>query len=499
MDPRLIQQKLNSICQLNPQDLVIDYNNVLGQGSFGMVVRGTYRNDPVAVKILGHNVLDQTQLKKAFDTVENETKTSIIISSEPNCLETVPCYKGCLQLNVNVDRNGNINPNGKYQSRRLAVIMQLIPGTDLIKFVERLNIMQQSRQITTYGRLAIVIPIMKKLAQTLSIIHNKQIAHGDIKLENINYDPVSQTPYILDFGLSCYYNTDCHFGGTIIYQSPQILSKFKTVKKNLFEYKKLSDIWALGIVFYQLIKGAHPYQIQNIPANVDIFQFFYNTTMNTDFNAIDWSNIPRQIKDVILLMFNKSLDINDHVSIQMITEQLTYIDQFRCQNVYNIPIKLALNIYDLYRRHSGRHILPQGSGLSTLCQELKTIVDNYKFGCDFLPMIGIIKMYNAYYRNEIELNRVNVNNLCQPRITNCQLFGNNLSDQQLFVLSIVMENVIQKLEKRRVEIASSMENGCQGMKYLESNPRIQIEVIKILQAEKIYNYFQNILPIPNTQ
>jgi serine/threonine protein kinase len=84
-------------------------------------------------------------------------------------------------------------------------------------------------------------------------LHDREIAHGDIKLENILIDEEGH-PKLIDFGYcqTSLFADDDQKAGTIIYTAPELFcsGRFHTLK---------ADIWSLGIVLFVLIVRCFPY------------------------------------------------------------------------------------------------------------------------------------------------------------------------------------------------------------------------------------------------
>ena len=100
-----------------------------------------------------------------------------------------------------------------------------------------------------------VIEIFMQIIQAYQHIHRKKIVHRDLKPDNILFktDPLkAKRIAIIDFGYcdmeevphkpQVYYNV-----GSPKYMSPEAY-------KNT-DYSEKSDIWALGIIFYELLLG----------------------------------------------------------------------------------------------------------------------------------------------------------------------------------------------------------------------------------------------------
>jgi serine/threonine-protein kinase len=97
---------------------------------------------------------------------------------------------------------------------------------------------------------------IRKIARGLAHAHTADIIHRDIKPSNIMITPEGE-PKILDFGLARL-TADPRLTrtgavmGTMAYLSPeQLLGE---------DPDKQSDIWALGVVFYQMLKGELPFK-----------------------------------------------------------------------------------------------------------------------------------------------------------------------------------------------------------------------------------------------
>jgi eukaryotic-like serine/threonine-protein kinase len=85
----------------------------------------------------------------------------------------------------------------------------------------------------------------------LEHLHSKKVLHRDLKPANILLQ--GETPRLADFGLSRILKTgsqSTNASGTPAYMSPEAFDGKKIVQ---------SDIWAAGVIFYQLLTGQHPF------------------------------------------------------------------------------------------------------------------------------------------------------------------------------------------------------------------------------------------------
>ena len=131
--------------------------------------------------------------------------------------------------------------------RQILLILELLPGClDLFDYIDiKTRIPEQN---TKY--------ILHQLTSALSYLHEeKQIAHLDVKPENILIQPSTGDIKLIDFGAAQRIRPDFHstFKGTKQYASPEILftGHYDPVA---------ADIWALGVTFYKMIMGHLPFK-----------------------------------------------------------------------------------------------------------------------------------------------------------------------------------------------------------------------------------------------
>ena len=98
--------------------------------------------------------------------------------------------------------------------------------------------------------------ILAQLADALSVVHERGIAHGDIKPSNILIHEGVHV-YLADFGLAHYMQEasdteQIHvLQGTPEYMAPELTTQ---------EATPTSDIYALGVVLYQMLTGLLPFR-----------------------------------------------------------------------------------------------------------------------------------------------------------------------------------------------------------------------------------------------
>lgn len=99
------------------------------------------------------------------------------------------------------------------------------------------------------------IRIYKQILDGIVYLHENNVAHRDIKLENILLNEVLEVK-LIDFGFSfCSLPTQKLkiFCGTPSYMSPEIVNKRPYLGPP-------SDMWSMGILFYVMLCGTFPFR-----------------------------------------------------------------------------------------------------------------------------------------------------------------------------------------------------------------------------------------------
>ena len=105
------------------------------------------------------------------------------------------------------------------------------------------------------------IQILRHLAIGLKYLAKHDIAHRDVKPDNIVIESTSMKPKIVDFGLATSCKTDKYIYkhcGTPGYVAPEILDS------HCREISPLVDIFSLGIIFHLMLFRRFPYTTKNV-------------------------------------------------------------------------------------------------------------------------------------------------------------------------------------------------------------------------------------------
>ncbi|MCC9603904.1 serine/threonine-protein kinase [Stieleria sp. JC731] len=123
------------------------------------------------------------------------------------------------------------------------IVMEYLEGTSLSRYLK-------NNSITIAQAVHLGIGICDALIHA----HTKQLVHSDLKPANLHLCPGDQIK-LLDFGLAVAHfpNQGTRIGGTPGYMSPEQIRG----ESHLIDGR--TDIWAFGVVLYQLLTGARPF------------------------------------------------------------------------------------------------------------------------------------------------------------------------------------------------------------------------------------------------
>uniref|UniRef100_A0A3Q1JKT2 non-specific serine/threonine protein kinase n=1 Tax=Anabas testudineus TaxID=64144 RepID=A0A3Q1JKT2_ANATE len=228
----------------------------IGSGSFGTVFKGKWHGD-VAVKMLNVTAPTPQQLQAFKNEVGVLRKTR--------------------HVNILLFMGYTTKP-------QLAIVTQWCEGSSLY---HHLHI------IETKFEMIKLIDIARQTAQGMDYLHAKSIIHRDLKSNNIFlHDDL--TVKIGDFGLATVKSrwSGSHqfeqLSGSILWMAPEVI---RLQDKNPYSFQ--SDVYAFGIVLYELMSGALPYS--NINNRDQIIFMVGRGYLSPDLSKVR-SNCPKAMK-----------------------------------------------------------------------------------------------------------------------------------------------------------------------------------------------------------
>ncbi|XP_045146922.1 serine/threonine-protein kinase 33 [Echinops telfairi] len=206
------------------------FGRILGQGSFGMVTEATDK---------------ETGTKWAIKKVNKEKAGSSavkLLEREVNILKSVK-HEHIIHLEQVFET-----------PKRMYLVMELCEDGELKEILDRKGHFSENE--TRW--------IIQSLASAIAYLHNKDIVHRDLKLENImvkssfidDNNEMNLNIKVSDFGLAvkkhgrgeAMLQTTC---GTPIYMAPEVI--------NAHDYSQQCDIWSIGVIMYMLLCGEPPF------------------------------------------------------------------------------------------------------------------------------------------------------------------------------------------------------------------------------------------------
>lgn len=135
--------------------------------------------------------------------------------------------------------------------RQIYLAMDFIEGTDLSFYIEK-RTSQDYRE---------VLPLIYEIALAIEYLHHQRIIHRDLKPSNILLDE-NQKPHITDFGFAKIRDR----GASTITDSDQIIGTLahmapEQMKQNILGPPTFAtDVYALGVIFFELFTGEKPFK-----------------------------------------------------------------------------------------------------------------------------------------------------------------------------------------------------------------------------------------------
>ncbi len=251
----------------------------LGAGGSGVVylAEDSLLMRPVVLKVLKRGLLSAEQMRK---TVLREAQMASAIE-HPNV---------CAIYEVGE------------QGEEAFIAMQYVPGQSLDKVIAK-----------GPANVHMAISVGIQIADGLNAAHSLGIFHRDLKPANVMLTDGGLVK-ILDFGLARRLTReDAEFdparpassagevatytarGGTIAYMAPEM---FVTGQSSV-----LSDLWALGVILYELVSGRHPFT----RPNTDEFQTIRAIQFMDPVPLSECCpEVPRELSSVILKLLQKT-------------------------------------------------------------------------------------------------------------------------------------------------------------------------------------------------
>ncbi|KAK0488706.1 kinase-like domain-containing protein [Armillaria novae-zelandiae] len=131
----------------------------------------------------------------------------------------------------------------------LFAAMDFCAGNDLDIMISRGAYLDGDRRIQS---------TFLQILDAVSHCHDLGVYHRDLKPENILCSEDCSRVFLADFGLSTEDGlSDDFMCGTLAYMSPEVIDEYDIYERYSSRH---NDIWALGIIFFNLATGNHPWK-----------------------------------------------------------------------------------------------------------------------------------------------------------------------------------------------------------------------------------------------
>ena len=213
---------------------------LLGRGGMGEVYRADdlRLGQPVALKLLPESLAQDTQRLAQF---HNEVRTARQVS-HPNVCRVY-------------DIGDLVTPGTSTSSaiHQLYLTMEFVDGEDLAVLLKRIGRLPEDR----------TLDLARQICAGLAAAHSRGVVHRDLKPANIMLDREGQVR-LMDFSLASIGQVTDIRAGTPAYMAPEQLAGTGVSIQ--------SDIWALGLVLYELFTGRRAFDVKSLPELLDLQQ-----------------------------------------------------------------------------------------------------------------------------------------------------------------------------------------------------------------------------------
>ena len=265
------------------------YEIIKGIGEGGMskvyLAHDIILDRDVAIKVLNYDFVNEQDMKKRFQR-EALSATSL---THPHIVNI-----------FDVGEDGELH----------YLVMEYIEGQTLKKYIQTNGPLQPS----------VAVKIMKQLVSAIANAHHNGIIHRDIKPQNILMDSENDVK-ITDFGIAMALSATSHTKtnsviGTVHYLSPEQARGGMATKK--------SDIYSLGIVFYELLTGKLPFSAETAVAIA-----LKHLQEETPSVRLIYPEIPQSVENVILKATAKDAAYRYQSADEMYEDLLTVLCEER--------------------------------------------------------------------------------------------------------------------------------------------------------------------------
>ncbi len=206
----------------------VKLGNMLGEGAGGVVFAGYDEalNRKVAVKLLHRRrgTLSDSAMVELAGGVRSAARIK-----HPNI------------ITIHAVETANAMP---------VIVMEYVSGISLRELLTRSGAMQ----------LALAMYVMRSITSAVATLHDAGVIHRDLKPTNVLFNREGEAR-VCDFGLACEFDAGAYqgraeeIGGSPLYMAPEMFDG---------QVSPQLDVYALGIILFEVLVGAPPFAAQSI-------------------------------------------------------------------------------------------------------------------------------------------------------------------------------------------------------------------------------------------
>lgn len=235
------------------------FGKVLGLDRNSIVRQATLIHDPdfhVAVKAVSYN-----NLKGYYNSLLQEI-LALKQADHPSIVNLLEVY---------------------YDSENVYLVMEKIEGVTLHYIIDYEDKATEKDTVIIVEQLLKIVVYLNKI----------NIAHWDIRPNNVLINPATLSLKLLDFGSSKYLVDEADFNDKIkepLYSAPEMLIK---------KFNKKCDVWSIGIIAYHLLWGKVPFYAKK---RNDLYKDIMKNKIN--FDNLYWMNRSKNALDFFSKILN---------------------------------------------------------------------------------------------------------------------------------------------------------------------------------------------------
>lgn len=242
--------------RLDPRDIEMDRDGMLGSGSCGVVEAGVHKPSGMRVAVKTVKVDNRDKREQMLHEIQGLIQAA-------GCPALVQWYAG-------------------FVAKETGLVKVVV------EFMDRGSLADLRRRLDAGGVPSQHLPcIAAPIIRGLHHLQTRRMLHRDVKPENVLHTAAGQVK-LTDFGISKDLNSTMGVAGTFVgtanYMSPE--------RANGKAYSYRSDVWSAGMVVYEVATGRYPFNTKN-------FMDLYNCLCVDPEPRLDVGDFPPPVCDFV--------------------------------------------------------------------------------------------------------------------------------------------------------------------------------------------------------